>query len=181
LVGFDSDATDSRRLRVENLNGQERRKGAEFLMPRVLLIGLLALGANLLAAQQPITTSSKAEATKPPTGTLSYEPATVAAAIRSSYYHPEEMSSLDCTVSVDCTAFFSALKSSPTADRLKAIQNLKIRSQAARGKKPVVTFEWAGGPLDSREQFEDGLNQMLDGFYQMYWSMIASPPDRQRC
>jgi hypothetical protein len=88
----------------------------------------------------------------------------VAAAIRDSYYHPDAISGLDCTISVDWPAFFSALKMTPAADRLKAIQGLKIRSRATREKKPEVTFEWADGSLDNKEQFEDGLKQMVEGF-----------------
>jgi hypothetical protein len=30
--------------------------------------------------------------------------------------------------------------------------------------------------LDTKEQLEDGLKQMLDGFDQMYWSLVATPP-----
>jgi len=30
--------------------------------------------------------------------------------------------------------------------------------------------------LDNKEQFEDGLKQMLGGFYQMYWNLVASSP-----
>jgi hypothetical protein len=146
------------------------------LMPRLLLISLLVLGANFLVAQQPATPSPKSETTSLPAGTLPYDPAIVAAAIRDSFYHPDEMSGLDCNISVDWPAFFSALKLNLAADRLKAIENLKIRTQAARGKKPDITFEWAGGALDNREQFEDGLKQTLGGFYQVYWSMVASSP-----
>ncbi len=86
------------------------------------------------------------------------------------------MSGVNCTISVDWPAFFNAVKLNPAPDRLKAIQNLKIRSEAARGKSPKVTFEWAGGSLDNKEQLEDGLKQVLGGFYQVYWNMIASSP-----
>lgn len=145
-------------------------------MLRLLLISLLAVGANLLVAQQPGATSPKSETTRLPAGALQDNPAAVFAAIRNSYYHPDELSGLDCTISVDWPAFFSALKLNPAADRLKAIQGLKIRSQATREKKPEVTFDWADGSLDNKEQFEDGLKQMLGGFHQVYWSMVASSP-----
>jgi hypothetical protein len=146
------------------------------LMPRLLLILILVSGGNFLVGQQPATPSPKSETTNSPAGILPYDAATMTAAIRGSYYHPDEMSGLDCTISVDWPAFFGALKLNPAADRLKAIENLKIRTQAARGKKPEVTFEWAGGALNNREQFEDGLKEMLGGFYQVYWSMVASSP-----
>ena len=140
-----------------------------------LLISLLVLSASLLAAQQGATTSQKSETT-PQAGAPPSDAAKVAAAIRDSYYHPDGMSGIDCTISVDWAAFFSALKSNPTADRLKALQGLKIRSQARRDKATDVRFDWAGGSLDSKEQIEDGLKQTLGGFYQSYWSMFASSP-----
>jgi hypothetical protein len=145
-------------------------------MLRLLLVSLLVLGVTLLAAQQPTATSPKSETATLPVGTHPNDLAKVAAAIRDSYYHPDEMSGLDCTVSLDWPAFFSALKLNPAADRLKAIQDVKIRSQATRGKKTGVTFKWASGSLDNKEQFEDGINQMLGGFYQMYWNIVASSP-----
>ena len=145
-------------------------------MLRLLLISLLVFGANLLAAQEGAITSPKSETTAPSAGTLAYDPAKLAAAIRDSYYHPDALSGLDCSISVDWPAFFGALKLNLAADRLKAIQGLKIRSQAARDTKPEVTFEWTGGSLDNKEQFEDGLRQTLGGFYQVYWSMVASSP-----
>ncbi len=145
-------------------------------MPRLLLISLLILGTNLLVAQPPVSTTPKSETTRPPVGTLPYDHATVAAAIRDSYYHADQMSGLDCSISVDWPAFFGALKLNPAADRLKAIEGLKIRTQAARGKKPEISFEWVGGALDNKEQFEDGLKQVFGGFYQTYWSIVASSP-----
>jgi hypothetical protein len=118
-------------------------------MPLLLLILLVFLNANLLVAQQAAATSPKSEgrrqAETPPN-----DPAPVAAAIRGSYYHPDAMSGLDCTISVDWPAFFTAVKLNVAADRLKAIQELKIRSQAARGKSPKITFEWSSGALDNQ-------------------------------
>jgi hypothetical protein len=129
----------------------------------------------LLVAQQAAATSPKSE-TRRQAETPPNDPALVAAAIRGSYYHPDAMAGLDCTISVDWPTFFSALKLNLAADRLKAIQNLKIRSHATRGKSPKITFEWTGGALDNKEQFEDGLKQTLGGFYQMYWNIVASSP-----
>ena len=146
------------------------------LMLRLILIALLVLSANPLLAQQPAATSPKSKTIEASPGARPSDSASMAAAIRDSYYHPDGISGLDCAVSVDWPAFFSALKLNPAADRLKAIQSLNIRSQAARGKSANVTFEWKGGALDGKDQLEAGLKQMLDGFYQMYWSMVASSP-----
>ena len=111
----------------------------------MLLVLILVLSANLLVAQETATPQAKSGTTKLPASTLPYDPAIVATAIRGSYYHPDDMSGLNCTISVDWPAFFGALKMNLAADRMKAIQNLKIQSQADRGKIPKVTFEWTTG------------------------------------
>jgi hypothetical protein len=143
-------------------------------MPRLLFVSLLVLSANMLVAEKPTTTSPKPATIQLPAGTLPVDPAKLAAGIRGSYYHPDKLSSLDCTLSIDWPTFFTSLKSSPSEDRLKVLQGVKIRSRAARGKSPEITFDWAAGPLNSSEQFENGLKQMLGGFYQIYWPMVAS-------
>ncbi len=120
--------------------------------------------------------SAQGQATSPKSTSASPDYATVATAIRDSYYHPDAMSTLNCAVSVDWPAFFGSLKFNPPAERLKAIRGLTMRMQSVRGKSPIITFEWTSGAMDNKEQFEDGLKQMLGGFDQMYWSLVASPP-----
>jgi hypothetical protein len=144
------------------------------LMPRLLFVSLLIFSANMLVAQKPATISPKPETIQLPAGTLPVDPAKLAASIRDSYYHPDNLSSLDCTLSIDWPAFFTALKSTPSEDRLKILQGVKIRSRAVRGKSPEITFDWTAGPLSSSEQLESGLKQTLGGFYQIYWPMVAS-------
>ncbi len=93
-------------------------------MLRLILIALLVLSANPLLAQQPAATSPKSKTIEASPGARPSDSASMAAAIRDSYYHPDGISGLDCAVSVDWPAFFSALKLNPAADRLKAIQSL---------------------------------------------------------
>jgi hypothetical protein len=100
----------------------------------------------------------------------------VASLIGASYYHPDELGSLGCSVSVDWPAFFTAMKLTLPENRLKSIQGLKIQSRAIRNKIPDITFDWTGGPLDNAEQFESGIKQMISGYYQIYWPMVASSP-----
>jgi hypothetical protein len=76
---------------------------------------------------------------------------------------------------VDWPAFYSALKTNVAADRMKAISALRTQFQADRGHTPQVTFDWNGETLDTKEQLEGGLKQMTEGFFQAYWSMLASP------
>lgn len=145
------------------------------LMTRMQLILLLVFGANLTFAQQLPTSTTNAQVAVLPQGSLPYDPAKVAESIRGSYYHPDDLAGLDCSVSVDWTTLFSAMKATVPADRMKVLQGLKIRSHAMRGKVPELTFDWSGGPLDTKDQVEGGFKQMASGFYQMYWSLIASP------
>lgn len=137
-------------------------------MGRSMLIPLLVLSANFLVAQQPEPTSPKSKTIGLPAGTRPPDPATVATGIRDSYYHPDEISGLNCNLSVDWPAIFSAMKVNPAPDRLKVIQNLNIRSHSVRGNSPDITFDCASGALNNKEQIEDGLKQTLGGFYQMY-------------
>ena len=127
-------------------------------------------------AQQPAASTPGSNEIKLPPGTLPVDPEKFTATIRDSYYHPDELSGLDCKVSIDWVALFGALKTNVPEDRMKIIQGLTIRVQSARGKQPNIAFDWAGQSLDTKEQVEDGFRQMIDGFYQMYWSMIASFP-----
>jgi hypothetical protein len=142
------------------------------MLRHVILASLLILGADVLLAEQ--STAPAPDTIKLPAGSLPYDPAKVAASIRDSYYHPDQLTSLDCDLSIDWRALFDSLKQNVGSDRFKTIQALKINSKAARGKSPELTFDWAGGSLDTKEQLENGLKQMVGGFYQMYWPMMAS-------
>jgi len=137
----------------------------------LLAIYTIALGAE--QATRPPVDSGKVIV---PVRNLPYNPAKVALDIRNSYYHPDELTGLDCTISVDWPALFSALKVNVPADRLKVLQGLKIQSRAVRAKIPEFTFDWTSGPFDNSEQFVSGFKQMASGFYQIYWPMIASAP-----
>lgn len=127
------------------------------------VILLVALATHLLPAQQ------RTASPKP-------DQATLVTAIRDSYYHPDGMSELNCTAVVDWPALFASLKVSPPSQRLRALAGLKVQVQFLRGKSPNFTFEWTTGTLGNKEQLEGGVKQMLGGFDQMYWSLIASPP-----
>lgn len=143
------------------------------IMFRKILLSLLLIEATLLGAQQLASTPTK-NGPAASTGILPADPAKLVTVVNGSYYHPDNLSSLACDVSIDWPAFFSALKQNPAADRLAVLQGLKIHSRSLRGKTPEITFDWTAGPLGSKEQMEDGIRQMVGGFYQMYWPLIAS-------
>lgn len=145
-------------------------------MPTRFLIFLLVCCASALGAQQPNRAPNDPGKGAATAQNASYDKAKMAVAIRDSYYHPDDLTSLDCAVSIDWAGFFSAMKLTLPADRMKVIEGLKIRSRAVRSKTPEFTFDWTTGPLDSSEQFVSGLKQMMGGFYQAYWPMIAGSP-----
>ena len=137
-------------------------------MTRLLFLFLLAACTSLLAAQQEEKKPPTTEILKHFVETTPKERAKLAARIRESYYHPEKMSGLDCDLSINWPEFFSSLKANIPEDRRKTIQGLKIEARANRNQIPELTFNWADGQIDSKERFENGLKQMLDGFYQIY-------------
>jgi hypothetical protein len=144
------------------------------MLQRALVISSLFLATAGLLAQQMDKPASAGINLQP--GTLPVDPSAFTAAVRDSYYHPDDLSALDCAVSIDWSAFFNALKLNVPADRLKAIQSVKIRVKGDRDKLPEFTFDWAGASLDTKQQVESSIQQMISGFYQMYWPMIASFP-----
>jgi hypothetical protein len=144
-------------------------------MLRKFLLAVLVSSSALLA-QQPASSSPDPQVAGASSKKLSNDPAKVASLIGASYYHPDELGSLGCSVSVDWPAFFTAMKLTLPENRLKSIQGLKIQSRAIRNKIPDITFDWTGGPLDNAEQFESGIKQMISGYYQIYWPMVASSP-----
>jgi hypothetical protein len=134
---------------------------------------MLLLGSVALAGQQPANPSATSIQPGASIATLPTDPAKLSEIIRGSYYHPDDLSSLDCAVSVDWVSFFGSSKVSLAADRMKVLQGLKVHSHAVRGKVTELTFDWSAGELTTKDQMESGLKQMIGGFYQMYWSMIA--------
>jgi hypothetical protein len=146
------------------------------IMPSRFLIFFFALCATSLSAQQAVEAATVSGTVVFPVQNLPYDPAKVALAVDASFYHPDDLTSLDCTLSIDWPAFFNALKMVAPADRLKVLAGLKIKSRAVRAKVPEFTFDWTSGTLDTSEQFVSSFKQKMGGFYQMYWPMIAAAP-----
>jgi hypothetical protein len=148
-------------------------------MSRMSVVLLFLLGGAVLSAQQLPTASKVAGATKVPEPgdrIRSYDPATIAAAIQGSYYHPDELTSLNCSISVDWQRFIDGLKMTVPPERRAAIEGLKIQSRAFRNHPADLTFDWSQGELSNSEQFTNGLKQTIGGFYQLYWPMLATTP-----
>ncbi len=147
-------------------------------MPRIVAVLSLALGGCLAIAQDQPKSPAVSDSDKIPANNPPLDPAKLTDAVRASFYHPDNLAGLECNVSFDWSGVMHALQvDDPAPERMKIIEGLKVRSRAARDKAPEVTLNWSGGePPDHKEQFEGAIKQMVSGFYQMYWNLIASSP-----
>ena len=145
------------------------------MLRRILALSLLSLGAASLIAQQPAVSAPTPDGLKP-SSTFPLDPAKYASLVRDSYYHPNQLSGLNCNVSVDWAALFASLKTSVPPERLKAVQGLVAHVQSSPSKIPTITFDWTAGVINEKDQMESSIRQMVSGFYQMYWSMFADSP-----
>ena len=149
-----------------------------FSMLARLVLSHVVLGAVTLTAQQPAAPPQSPADAATPVHKLPADPAKLTARILGSYYHPDNLPGLDCDVSIDWQTFFGSAQVVMPPDRMQAIQALKIHVRAIRGETPDVTFDWTEIRLTNADQLEASMRQAIDGFFQMYWSMFASPPVR---
>ncbi len=98
----------------------------------------------------------------------------IAVGIRDSYYHPDDLEALACSVETDWDALAAQLKRSPDSRQNEALKQTKIRMKAVRGRAPEVAFAWAGNPGVDRAALENGMRKALTGFFQVYWALDAS-------
>lgn len=133
------------------------------------------LGMALLGAQQPAAPSQAGPASGPPNKQLSADAEKLAAKVLSSYYHPDKLPGLECDVTPDWQSFFASAKLTVPPERLQQIEELKVHVRAVRDQNPEFNFNWTQARPANAGQIESGLRQMIDGFYQMYWPLFASP------
>jgi hypothetical protein len=149
-------------------------RGDNPLMLRKVFSVVLALCASALTAQVPTATAPTPKSLAGQ-GSPARDSKALAKNLLESYYHPDHLSSISCDVSIDWPALFQAVKADVHPERLAALQGLKIRSKAVRGQAPQLTLDWGDKSLDTKEQMENGLKDMIGGFYRAYWPMLASP------
>ena len=132
------------------------------------------MGVACAQAQQGTKTAPKQAH---PAGESSISPeslAKMATEIRASYYHPDALVSMECDVDVDWDSFLNSTKFAVSDERKKAIEGLKLHAKAIRGQDVQIRFDWTNGEIDTKARTEGGLQQMMSGFYQMYWPMLAT-------
>jgi hypothetical protein len=142
-------------------------------MFRTFLIVHALIASSFLAAEAPSSKPKSAES-QISVKSLPIDPQKLAAALNGSFYHPDQLSGIQCAVAVDWQSFFGALNVKIPDARKRAVDGLQIHYDAVRNKRPEVNFVWANGRADTADQLEDGTRQIISGFYQMYWPMMAS-------
>lgn len=150
------------------------RVGQTACMLKQSLAVLLVACASCAAAQQTSGTSAKSAHGAAVTGVSQESLAKMAQEIRASYYHPDDLVSMECDVNVDWDSFISSMKLQVSDERKKGIEGLKLHARAVRGQDVQVRFDWTQGEIDTKAKTEGGLQQMMSGFYQMYWPMLAT-------
>jgi hypothetical protein len=136
-----------------------------------LIAALLLACFHSLAAQDPAkaTASDPAAAASPRLDLLG-----LATAIRGSYYHPDDLTSLDCTVEVDWDALATQLKRSAATESIDALKKARIKVHAERSSETRVDVDWPPDDGGNREVLEEGMRKALSGFFQIYWPLDAS-------
>jgi hypothetical protein len=136
-----------------------------------LIAALLLASFHSLAGQDPAkaTASDPAAAASPQLDLLG-----LATAIRGSYYHPDDLTSLDCAVEVDWDALATQLKSAAVRDGIDAVKKARIKVHAERSSETRVDVDWPPDDGGNREVLEEGMRKALSGFFQIYWPLDAS-------
>jgi hypothetical protein len=147
------------------------------MMLRLALFTLVSLAGSLVAAQPPPPANPQDVApNRIPANNLPIDPQKLATAINASFYHPDKLNGITCAVRGDWSTMYKSLNIAPPEPRMLAIKGLKMRYTAVRKKLPELTFDWTSGPPDLKDEFETGVKQMIGGFYQSYWTVMATPP-----
>jgi hypothetical protein len=138
---------------------------------RRITLALALMVAPCFVGAQDQTDSNKATARSSAVGLDK-----LADAVRESYYHPDNLSILECNVSFDWSGVMRALHIDDVEpEQGKIIDGLKVRIRAARNAAAETTLNWSGGDPPNKDRIETGIRQLISSFYQIYWQMMASP------
>lgn len=139
-------------------------------MRRITLAFALILAPCFVSAQD------QADSNKATVRNLPIDPDKLADAVRESYYHPDNLSVLECNVSFDWSGVLRALHIDDLEpEQGKVIDGLKVRTRAVRNAATEITLNWSGGNPPDKDRVETGIRQLISSFYQIYWQMMASP------
>lgn len=135
------------------------------------IVSILVLLTGIAAAQHPPESSGTS------TENLAASPidlAKIKSGLAGSYYHPDDLTGIDCSATVGWASALKQVKAPTSEERMKLLEAMTVAVRARRGKMAEVIFGWPAGELADKQVVEDTDRQMLYGFYQMYWSALAS-------
>lgn len=100
--------------------------------------------------------------------------AKIESGISAAYYHPDDLSGMDCGATIGWAEVMKQLKQEAPPDRLKMLDGMNVEMHARRGKPTEVKITWANGEPTNKQTIEDGTKQMVGGFFQMYWPIAGA-------
>jgi hypothetical protein len=140
----------------------------------ISLAALLALSGIFAAAQQAANPAGFSSASEPHLTAPKVDGAKVLAGVSASHYHPDDLTEMDCGAVIDWESVMKQLKQTGAPDRMKVLDGMNVELRAQRNKPAMVRVTWANGEPTNKQTIEQGSQQMLGGFFQMYWTVFAS-------
>src|SRR6266576_869206 len=103
-----------------------------------------ALGVHSLSGQQsPLNAQTAPSSQAPP---LSPEDsARLAVDIGASYYHPDDLTGLNCRTVFDFSSLLKQLGQSDSGEQIRALSAVAVSVDAVRGQNPKIDMGWSPG------------------------------------
>ena len=149
-------------------------EGISGMLLRTLFLAPILFISSLAFADS--SKSKDAGAAQTPPKVTAPDSSKLSESVNGSFYHPDGLSGIQCTIAMNWSDFYNALKMKVPEERMHKIESLQIHSTAFRGKTAELTFDWLKGPADTKDELEGGMKQIIGGFYQTYWSLMATAP-----
>ena len=98
----------------------------------------------------------------------------LASEIRNSYYHPDGLTGLDCTVVADWDIIAKKTGIAESGDRSKMLKGLIVNAHALRNRPVIVDIDWTNGSFSNKKVTEDELRTVIGRYFQMYWPFAGA-------
>jgi hypothetical protein len=139
-----------------------------------LSFALAFCSAGLVAAQQPADSVPSSAASEPHLSQPKIDLAKIESGISAAYYHPDDLSGMDCGATIGWTDVMKQLKQEIPPERMKLLDGMNMEIRARKDKPTEVKISWANGEPTNKQTLEDGTKQMIGGFFQIYWRIASA-------
>jgi hypothetical protein len=139
-----------------------------------LSLALAICSGGFVAAQQPADSVPFSAASEPHLSQPKIDLAKIESGMSAAYYHPDDLSGMDCGATIGWADVMKQLKQEVPPDRLKVLDGMNVEMNARRGKSTEVKITWANGEPTNKQTLEDGTKQMIGGFFQTYWPIAGA-------